>query len=63
MYESGPGGRESVFVRGRVIRKDYELMNMYHFPSDTSCGAGRRVSVSSLVLSWHKLLSPFGILS
>lgn len=23
-----------------VIRKDYELMNMYHFPSDKSTGTG-----------------------
>lgn len=25
---------------GGMIRRDYELMNMYHFSPDKSCGAG-----------------------
>lgn len=25
---------------GGMIRRDYELMNMYHFSADKSCGAG-----------------------
>lgn len=42
MYESEPqeGGNLCMFD-GRVIRKDYELMNMYGFSSDKGCGAGR----------------------
>ena len=57
MYESEPqeGGNPCMWD-GRVIRKDYELMHMYHFSSGKSCGAGS--GVSSLVLS---LLHPLGI--
>lgn len=39
MYESEPQeGGNPCMCDGRVIRKDYELMNMYHFSSDKSCG-------------------------
>lgn len=43
MYE--PQLRESVRMCDVVvIRKDCELMNMYHFPSDKSAGTGEWVS-------------------
>lgn len=43
---------------GGVIRRDYELMNMYHFSADKSCGAGALgIQFTSL---WRKLLNPPG---
>jgi hypothetical protein len=43
MYESEPQeGGNPCMCDGRVIRKDYELMHMYHFSSGKSCGAGSR---------------------
>lgn len=59
MDESQP--QEGICVcDGGVIRKDYELMNMYRVPTIRAVGQERWVS--SLLLSRHKLLHPLGSL-